>query len=117
MDNVSQGFISVGGKGLSWEQTQLLCQSIWGWAVPGELLIPRMTEGKAGAAACFGLVTKRIRKIFRHFPKSKPWPVGLRLPRRPSREVLLVTGRLFWGGSFWVGFAGFLLLFGMQGLS
>ncbi|XP_019144485.1 ras association domain-containing protein 5 isoform X2 [Corvus cornix cornix] len=49
-----------------------------------------MTDGKEGAATCFGLVTKRIRKIFRHFPKSKPWSAGLRLPRRPSREVLLV---------------------------
>ncbi|KAM9595498.1 ras association domain-containing protein 5 isoform 2-T2 [Morphnus guianensis] len=49
-----------------------------------------MTDGKAGAAACFGLVTKRIRKIFRHFPKSKTWSEGLRLLRTPSREVSLV---------------------------
>ncbi|XP_056367129.1 ras association domain-containing protein 5 isoform X3 [Oenanthe melanoleuca] len=26
----------------------------------------------------------------RHFPKCKPWSLGLRLPRRPSREVLLL---------------------------
>ncbi|XP_026510942.1 ras association domain-containing protein 5-like isoform X1 [Terrapene carolina triunguis] len=49
-----------------------------------------MTQGKAEAAACFGVVTKRIRKIFRHFPKSKSWSEGLHLLRRPSREVLLV---------------------------
>ncbi|XP_033008764.1 ras association domain-containing protein 5 isoform X2 [Lacerta agilis] len=49
-----------------------------------------MTEGKAEAAACFGLVTKRIRKIFRHFPKSKSWSEGLHLQlKRPSREALL----------------------------
>ncbi|XP_066481515.1 ras association domain-containing protein 5 isoform X1 [Tiliqua scincoides] len=49
-----------------------------------------MTEGKEEAAACFGLVTKRIRKIFRHFPKSKSWSEGLHLQlKRPSRVVLL----------------------------
>ncbi|XP_053101115.1 ras association domain-containing protein 5 isoform X2 [Hemicordylus capensis] len=49
-----------------------------------------MTEGKAEeAAACFGLVTKRIRKIFRHFPKSKSWSEGLYLQlKRPSKLVL-----------------------------
>ncbi|KAG6935510.1 Ras association domain family member 5 [Chelydra serpentina] len=49
-----------------------------------------MTQGKAEAAACFGVVTKRIRKIFRHFPKSKSWSEGLHLLRRPSREIFLV---------------------------
>lgn len=56
--------------------------------------VRRMTEGKAEAAACFGLVTKRIRKIFRHFPKSKSWSEGLHLQlKRPSRVVLLAKGR------------------------
>lgn len=37
------GLYLRGGKGLSWEQTQLapvsaVSQSIWGWNVPGELL-------------------------------------------------------------------------------
>jgi len=59
-----------------------------------------MMDGKAGAAACFGLVTKRIHKIFRHFPKPKSWPERVRLLRRPSREVWLVGGRWWWG---WVG--------------
>nr|XP_006137292.1 ras association domain-containing protein 5 isoform X1 [Pelodiscus sinensis] len=49
-----------------------------------------MTQGKAEAAACFGVVTKRIRKIFRHFPKSQSWSEGHHFFRRPSREVLLV---------------------------
>ncbi|XP_074833826.1 ras association domain-containing protein 5 isoform X2 [Carettochelys insculpta] len=49
-----------------------------------------MTQGKAEAATCFGVVTKRIRKIFRHFPKSRSWSEGLHFFRRPSSEVLLV---------------------------
>nr|XP_020666322.1 ras association domain-containing protein 5 isoform X1 [Pogona vitticeps] len=49
-----------------------------------------MTEGEAEPAACFGLVTKRIRKLFRHFPKSKSWSEGLHFQlKRSSRNVLL----------------------------
>lgn len=65
-------------------------------AGPGSSRSPlaRMSGGKAEAAACFGLVTKRIRKIFGRFPKSKSWSEGL---QRPRREVLLMKGRGWWG--------------------
>ncbi|XP_008113868.2 ras association domain-containing protein 5 isoform X2 [Anolis carolinensis] len=49
-----------------------------------------MTEGKAESAACFGLLTKRIRKLFGHFPKSKSWSEGLHFQlKRSSKEVFL----------------------------
>ncbi|CAH2220949.1 ras association domain-containing 5 [Pelobates cultripes] len=38
--------------------------------------------------ACFGVVTKKIRNIFRHFPKSKSWSEGLQLFPTPNRELL-----------------------------
>ncbi|KAM8976644.1 ras association domain-containing protein 5 [Pelodytes ibericus] len=38
--------------------------------------------------ACFGVVTKKIRNIFRHFPKSKSWSEGLQLLPTPNRELL-----------------------------
>ncbi|XP_069489281.1 ras association domain-containing protein 5 isoform X2 [Ambystoma mexicanum] len=47
-------------------------------------------SGRRGprGGACFGVVTRRIRSIFRHFPKSKSWSEGLQLLRSPSREFL-----------------------------
>ncbi|XP_069800638.1 ras association domain-containing protein 5 isoform X1 [Dendropsophus ebraccatus] len=41
-------------------------------------------------AACFGIVTKKIRSLFRHFPKSKSWSEGFQLVPTPSHELLIV---------------------------
>ncbi|XP_063811237.1 ras association domain-containing protein 5 isoform X2 [Pseudophryne corroboree] len=41
-------------------------------------------------AACFGVVTKKIRSLFRHFPKSKSWSEGLQLLPTPNHELLIV---------------------------
>ncbi|KAM4046665.1 ras association domain-containing protein 5 [Anomaloglossus baeobatrachus] len=41
-------------------------------------------------AACFGVVTKKIRSLFRHFPKSKSWSEGFHLLPTPSHELLIV---------------------------
>ncbi|XP_044144392.1 ras association domain-containing protein 5 isoform X1 [Bufo gargarizans] len=40
--------------------------------------------------ACFGVVTKKIRSLFRHFPKSKSWSEGFQLLPTPSHELLIV---------------------------
>lgn len=106
MANVSS--LSVGERPLVGADTQLAAvpagsQSIWAWESLESSW--RMTEGKEGAASCFGLVTKRIRQIFRHFPQGKPCSAGLHLPRRPSREVLLLPGRCCWALGLWAGFA------------
>ncbi|XP_041439818.1 ras association domain-containing protein 5 isoform X1 [Xenopus laevis] len=46
-------------------------------------------------AACFGVVTKKFRNLFRHFPKSKSWSEGLHLFPAPSQERLIVRDYTF----------------------
>lgn len=92
-----------------WQLAALGVAELPAWLrVPGKLSVssPGMADGKAGADACFGLVTKRIRKIFRHFPKSKSWSEGLRPLGRPSREVSLAGGRWWRKLRCWGVFAG-----------
>uniref|UniRef100_A0A7N4NVR4 Ras association domain-containing protein 5 n=1 Tax=Sarcophilus harrisii TaxID=9305 RepID=A0A7N4NVR4_SARHA len=48
-----------------------------------------MTEGrgKAAEAACFGIITKRLHRFFRCFPKSRLWSESLQLLRRSRSQA------------------------------
>lgn len=115
------GLYLRGGKGLSWEQAHLVSQSIWGWEVPGELLGSSAEDDgrEGGSSRLFWARNKENPSNLQALPQIQALARGTAPAEEAQqggaagqRYVLLVG----FGGFFLAEFAGFLLLFGVQGL-